>query len=159
MTIAKELASLERMAVSELLRRYEEVFGEPVRSRNRAYLVRRIAWRLQANAEGGLSKQALQRSAELADPADARVTPPRARPAAPSPRLTVPVTSVHSDPRLPAVGVAITRKYKGRTLSVTVRPDGFEFEGERFTSLSAVAKVITGSHMNGFRFFGLEAKS
>ena len=49
MTIAKEIAALEQIAVSELVRRYEEVCGEPVRSRNRAYLIRRIAWRLQAN--------------------------------------------------------------------------------------------------------------
>lgn len=158
MTIAKELTALERMAVSELVHRYEEVCGEPVRSRNRAYLIRRIAWRMQANVEGGLSDRALQRAAELATPADARVTPPRARPAAPPPRLAAPVTSVHSDPRLPPTGTAITRRYKGRTLTVTVRPEGFDYAGERYTSLSAVAKVITGSHMNGFRFFGLEVK-
>ena len=63
-----------------------------------------------------------------------------------------------SDPRLPPVGAAITRKYKGRTLTVTVLADGFEYEGERYRSLTAVAKAINGSHMNGFRFFGLEGK-
>ena len=56
---------------------------------------------------------------------------------------------------MPAPGGAITREYKGRTLRVVVLPDGFEFEGERFRSLSAIAKQVTGSHVNGFRFFRL----
>ena len=51
-----------------------------------------------------------------------------------------------------------TRDYKGRTLTVTVLADGFECDGERYRSLTAVAKAITSSHMNGFRFFGLEGK-
>lgn len=157
MTITKDLAALEGMAVSELLRRYEEVCGEPVRSRNRKYLIRRIGWRLQATAECGLSDRALRRAAELADPADVRLTPPRPKIAATPPPPDVSVRTP-SDPRLPPTGTAITRKYKGGTLSVIVRADGFEFEGDRYSSLSAVAKSITGSHMNGFRFFGLEAK-
>ncbi|NUQ46890.1 MAG: DUF2924 domain-containing protein [Phycisphaerae bacterium] len=51
--------------------------GELVRSRHRAYLIRRIAWRLQANAEGGHSERALRRAEELANVADVRPTPPR----------------------------------------------------------------------------------
>jgi hypothetical protein len=159
MTIAREITALERMAVSELLRRYEDVFGEPVRSRNRRYLIRRIAWRLQANEGSGLSERALRRAGELADPADARLTPPRTTPVATAPPPVVNSARPPSDPRLPPTGTAITRRYKGKTLSVTVRADGFEFDGERYPSLSAVAKEITGSHTNGFRFFGLEAKS
>ena len=52
----------------------------------------------------------------------------------------------------------ITRRYKGRSITVTVLADGFEYLGERFRSLTAVAKAVTGSHMNGFRFFGVEGK-
>jgi len=66
-----------------------------------------------------------------------------------------PITT-HS--RLPAPGTAMVRQYKGRTLQVLVLTDGFEFEGERYKSLSAVAKKITGAHVNGYRFFGLEGK-
>ena len=77
LNLAKELAALEQMTVGELHDRYAEVFGEPVRSRHRQYLIRRIAWRLQANAEGGLSERALRRAEELADVADVRVTPPK----------------------------------------------------------------------------------
>jgi hypothetical protein len=49
----------------------------------------------------------------------------------------------------------MARQYKGRTITVTVLADGFEYLGERYRSLTAVAKAITGSHMNGFRFFVL----
>lgn len=160
LNLAKELAALDQMTVGQLQQRYAEVFGETVRSRHKQYLIRRIAWRLQANAEGGLSERALRRAEELADVADVRVTPPRggvsANPAAPATRADT--ISRPSDPRLPPVGAAITRKYKGRTLTVTVLADGFEYAGERYPSLTAVAKTITGSHMNGFRFFQIEGK-
>jgi hypothetical protein len=53
------------------------------------------------------------------------------------------------------VGTLLTRKYKGRTLQVKVATDGFEFEGEMYKSLSAIAKAVTGSHWNGYHFFGL----
>lgn len=160
LNITKEVAALEQMTVGQLQDRYIEVFGEPVRSRHRQYLVRRIAWRLQANAEGGLSERALRRAEELADEADVRLTPPRwatvgnqERPAQTS-AVRVPVAT---DPRLPPAGGQITRKYKGRMISVTVQADGFEYLGERYRSLTAIAKAITGSHMNGFRFFRLES--
>jgi len=161
LSIQKEVAALEQMTVGQLQDRYVEVFGEPVRSRHRQYLIRRIAWRLQANAEGGLSVRALHRAEELADEADVRLTPPRwatlARQVRPAAETTVRVP-VAADPRLPPPGGQITRKYKGRTITVTVLADGFEYLGERYRSLTAVAKAITGSHMNGFRFFALEAR-
>ncbi len=160
MNMTKELADLEQLTVGQLQQRYAEIFGEMARSRHKRYLIRRIAWRLQANAEGGLSERALRRAEELADVADVRVTPPRggilAKPATPATRTDAPCRP--SDPRLPPVGAAITRKYKGRMLTVTVLADGFEYAGERYPSLTAVAKSITGSHMNGFRFFQMEGK-
>jgi len=161
LNIEKEVAALEQMTVGRLQDRYVEVFSEPVRSRHRQYLIRRIAWRLQANAEGGLSERALRRAEELADDADVRLTPPRwatvgnrERPVGAN-VVRVPVAK---DSRLPMVGSQITRKYKGRSITVTVLSDGFEYLGERYRSLTAVAKAITGSHINGFRFFGMEGK-
>ena len=47
----------------------------------------------------------------------------------------------------------LTRTYKGEVLQVQVRADGFEYQGQVYASLSAVAKAITGSHCNGFLFF------
>ena len=55
-------------------------------------------------------------------------------------------------------GMTLTRVYKDRELHVTVLPDGFEFEGERYKSLSAIAKMITGLHWSGHRFFGVQKK-
>jgi hypothetical protein len=56
---AAEIAKLETMTVSKLVEKFESLVGEKCRSRNKRYLIRRIAWRLQANAEGGLSERAL----------------------------------------------------------------------------------------------------
>jgi len=64
------------------------------------------------------------------------------------------------DPRIPPAGSAIVRSYKGKKLRVLVLDgEGFEYDGQRYDTLSAVAKHITGSHINGFRFFGLGKKS
>jgi hypothetical protein len=59
------------------------------------------------------------------------------------------------DDRLPIAGTILTRAYKGRNLRVTVLDAGFELDGVTYRSLSAVAKVITGSHCNGYHFFRL----
>jgi hypothetical protein len=158
MNIKAELAAMERLTTGELAERYAALTGQPVRTRHRAYLIRKIAWRLQAQAEGDLSERARRRAAELADDADVRLMPPKRAPeAAPRPETGTALTG-DRDPRLPAPGAAITRQYKGRTLEVVVLADGFEYEGRRFRTLSAVAKAITGSHINGFRFFSLGGK-
>ena len=152
--IMAEVAALERMTAGQLQERYAEVFGETARSRHKRWLIRRIAWRLQALAEGDLSERARRRAEELANEADVRVTPPRNGTVVdvrPRPARVV----ASADPRLPAPGKSIVRKYKGRELVVHVTADGFEYDGDYYESLSAVAKAITGSHVNGFRFFRL----
>ena len=60
---------------------------------------------------------------------------------------------------LPMPGTVLTRPYKGRTITATVLDDGFEYEGEVYRSLSAVAKAVTGSHWSGNYFFGLKGRS
>jgi hypothetical protein len=155
--IEREVAALRRMSTGQLCERYAELFGEPTRTRHRTYLIRKIAWKLQALVEGDLSERARRRAAELAHGTELRVMPPKANEVVQAPAVIThaPITT---DSRLPAPGTAMVRQYKGRTLQVLVLPDGFEFEGERYKSLSAVAKKITGSHVNGYRFFGLEGK-
>ena len=74
LNVGKEVAALQRMTVKELRARYAEVFGEETLAQNRAWLVKRIAWRLQALAEGGLSERALRRATELADDADLQLS-------------------------------------------------------------------------------------
>jgi Protein of unknown function (DUF2924) len=157
LNVGKEVAALQRMTVRELRARYAEVFGEATRAGNKAWLVKRIAWRLQSLVEGDLSERARQRAAELANDADVRLSPPKAKPMPPSPasRTKTATLVVAGDERLPLPGTLITREYKGQTLQVKVLPQGFEFEGEVYKSLSAVAKAITGQHCNGYYFFRL----
>jgi hypothetical protein len=155
-TLAKEIASLEAMTTSQLRQRYRDAFGETTRAGNKIWLIKKIAWRLQALAEGDISERARQRAAELANDADLRVIPPKET--SPAPRVTIPLVSP-ADRRLPKAGTVISRPYKGRQLQVTVLADGFEYEGERYYSLSAVAKTITGQHLNGFAFFRIAKES
>ena len=179
--VERELVRLEMMSVSELRGRYAELFGEPTHSRHRQSLIRRILWRLQAVQEGDLSHRAQKRAAELANEADLRLQPPRQANA----RISVDregrrsnseaspegVRSVRfSDAKeerllcvgtgrgktvLPAAGSVLTRPYKGRLIEVTVLETGFAYQGEQFATLSGLAKRITGSHWNGWHFFGL----
>lgn len=157
--IAKELATLEFMTVRKLQERFVELFGDAPSSHNRVWLVRRIAWRIQANAFGGLSERARQRAAELANESDLRLSPPKVKPDRRTTQTgaSTSVSTVQFDPdtRLPLAGTILVREYKGRKLQVRVLESGFEFEGEVYRSLSAVAKKITGSHCNGYLFFRL----
>jgi Protein of unknown function (DUF2924) len=160
LNLTKEIAALQRMTPKQLRDKYAEVFGETTNARNRTWLYRRIAWRLQAQAEGDLSERARVRAVELARDADIRMSPPPdAKPAADATtRTVVRPAGFALDDRLPPAGTVITRKYKGGAIQVKVLADGFEYSGEVFSSLSAVAKAITGSHCNGFLFFRLDAK-
>jgi hypothetical protein len=156
--IDAEVIELRRMTTSELSDRYAQVFGEETRTRHKPYLIRKIAWRMQAMAEGDLSIRARRRAEELAQDADVRAMPPKDGLWVATEPLPNAVSANH-DPRLPSPGTAITRKYKGRTIQVVVLVDGFEYAGERYASLSALAKAITGSHVNGFRFFNLKGNA
>jgi hypothetical protein len=162
--IAAEIAALDQMSTGDLAERYAELHGRPCRTRHRAYLIRKIAWRLQVNAEGDLSERARRRAAELANDAEVRVMAPKTMICPPQngevATITRPVPTrngMPTDPRLPAPGSAIIRKYKGRVHRVVFLKDGsgFEYEGDRYRTLTAVAKRITRSHINGFRFFKL----
>jgi len=156
LNLGREVAAMERMTVNGLRAKYAEVFGEPTNARHEQWLLRRIAWRLQANAEGELSERARKRAAELARDADLRLSPPKLKPVyADSARTVTARLPVSQHDRLPPPGTLLTRDYKGHTVRVEVLPDGFEYAGDVYRSLSAVAKAITGSHCNGYLFFRL----
>jgi len=159
LNIAREVVALQRMTITELRGRYAAAFGEETNANNKVWLVKRIAWRLQALTEGDLPERARQRAAELANDADLRLSPPRLPKTTPALAARTPTTPLKFDldRRLPLPGTILTRAYKGRTLQVQVLPKGFAFEGEVYPSLSAVAKAITGSHTNGYLFFRLGA--
>jgi hypothetical protein len=142
--------ALRVLPIEALRRRYLEAGGHATRTRNRDYLVRRILWLRQAAELGGLSERALGLARELAAGGQVRATLPVAAVAPPASG-----SRPARDGRLPCPGHAIVRRYKGETLRVTVLANGFEFRGDRYGSLSAIAKAVTGSHVNGFRFFRL----
>src|SRR5215472_15324809 len=77
-SVAHEIAALGRLSVAELRTRFAAVFGQTTQAHNKVWLVKRLAWRLQALAEGDLSQRARQRAAELVHDADLRMSPPRA---------------------------------------------------------------------------------
>ena len=159
--IVKEIRALGRMSVGELRDRYVEVFGEETRSHNKTYLLRRIAWQIQALEEGDLSERARRRAEELADDSYLRTRAPKkvsSIQAAASSRTAVRTFTPSHDRRLPMPGTVITREYHGETVAVTVLDNGFEYEGQVYRSLTAVAKAVTGSHWNGYHFFGLREK-
>ena len=159
MEITTELAELKRMPTRQLRERYADLYQERSRSGNRQWLLRRCAWRIQALAEGGLSERAQRRATELARDQDLRIIPPVGMMMPPSngcpPAVKKPIRRPQ-DARLPTPGCQIKRTYKGHLYTVNVLDNGFEYDGQRYQSLSAVAHVITGSHWNGFKFFNLD---
>jgi hypothetical protein len=155
----KEIDELSRMAVSQLRQKYLEAFGEESRSNHKQFLFRRIAWRIQANAEGGLSERARRRALEIANDADLRIRSPKTKfglDVTLDPKLSVSRKVAGAlDPRLPPPGTYLEREYKGRRFIVKVLVDGFEFDGQLYRSLSAIASEVTGTKWNGFLFFSL----
>jgi hypothetical protein len=160
-TMQQQIDELSRMTVSQLRQKYLEVFGEESRSNHKQFLFRRIAWRIQALAEGGLSERARRRALEIANDADLRIRAPRmlfGQDRTLDPRMSV-TQNVRREPdaRLPPPGSYLDREYKGRRIIVKVLVGGFEFEGKIYRSLSAIAREVTGTKWNGFGFFHLDS--
>ena len=154
--LGAQLVALDKLTVAELVEKYREVFGVPTRTRNKDYLRKRVAWRIQELAEGGLSESALQRIEQLAPEAPVRWrTPLPAADGAPAIEATAP----SRDPRLPPAGSILHRTHGGVDHQVTVLDDGFEYRGERYATVSRVARAIAGTPWNGFLFFGLARRT
>ncbi len=154
--LRREIDRLRGAGIAQIRARYREVFEEEPRSKHREQLLRRLLWRLQAIAEGGLSEAARQRAYSIADEVDLRVLPPRgfvenATPAGPLPGRS----RSHFDRRIPLPGAILKREYNGSTITVKVLLDGFEHQGQRYGSLSAIASAVTGTRWNGLAFFRL----
>jgi hypothetical protein len=110
LNVTREVASLQRMTIAQLRQRYAEVFRETTNVNNRTWIIKRIAWRLQALAEGDLSERARQRAAELANDADLRLNPPRSLPllaAEPIPESETVVLPFAADGRLPSTAFRV----------------------------------------------------
>lgn len=120
--IDKEVALLQRMTVGQLREKFEETWGEPTNTRNKQWLVKRIAWKMQANIEGDISQRARRRAAELARGSDIRTTAPKAiKPSPKSKGDTVTgFVQPEEDNRLPPPRSEIERVYKGEKIVVLV---------------------------------------
>jgi Protein of unknown function (DUF2924) len=146
-----QIESLRKLKAKELKARYLDLFGEESPSANRAHLFRRIAWRLQANAEGDLSERVRERASELANDADLRLRAPREFWCEIEAHREV----QNRDPRLPPAGTVLQRIYRGQPVRVTVLEHEFRYQEKDYGSLSAIAHRVTGTRWNGFHFFGL----
>ena len=155
--VLMEIESLRRASLAGLREKFREVFQEETSSRHREHLFRRIAWRLQALAEGDLTERAITRAKEIAQDADLRKV-------APEDFFSLDGNSIQTtragsrrqqDNRLPLPGAMLRRKWKGRTILVEVLAKGFRYENQQYSSLSAVALAVTGTRWNGLAFFGL----
>ena len=158
LNVVKELAALQKLSVGDLRERYTQLFQETTQARNRPWLIKRIIWRMQSLEQGGLSERALQRARELAATSDLRVTAPT-RQCSTEGSTTRTIECSVAPSRTPLPGMLLTRRYKGQLLQVRVLADGYEYLGERYRSLSAIAKHITGSHCSGNRFFQLTSST
>jgi Protein of unknown function (DUF2924) len=155
--VLKEIESLRRASMADLGKKYQEVFNEETRCYHREHLFRRIAWRLQALAEGDLSERARLRAQQIAQDGDLRINAPRDFFTVGRERVQTTGDRNNREPdrRLPLPGTLLTRKWKGRTVLVEVLAKGFRYENRQYSSLSAIATAITGTRWNGLAFFGL----
>jgi len=137
--IEGEIDRLRSLDLEELRGEWRRLYhGEPPRI-SRDLLVLALGYRLQEIAHGGLGKATRRKLQTLAKAlrATGRV--------APTPSLSL------------KPGARLMREWHGRTHTVTVTEDGFEYAGMSYPSLTKIAKKITGAHWSGPRFFGLPA--
>ncbi len=138
MTLAEQIAALRDLGTKGLQAEHERILGRPTKTFNTSWLRQRLARALAERAEDP-SSRSIRRAVRIA-------TGPPAKP-------------LPHDPRIPPVGTVMRRKYRGRVLAVTVRRNGFEFDGRLFRSLSAIARHVTGARWSGPLFFGLALRN
>lgn len=153
----QHIDQLRQMTTAQLQLKYRELFGQPSHSNHKGYLFRRVAWRMQALAEGGLSERARQYARDIATDADLRLCAPR-KPIETQPAVRVANASRRLDPRVPPAGTQLIKRYKEETLTVTVLEDGYQYRERAYKSLSAIARQVTGTQWNGYVFFGLRVR-
>lgn len=138
-SVLARLAALKLMRVNELKSEWQSLFGSDAPNNSRPFLEMRLAWRIQELAYGGPSRETIRLLDALAD--ELRDKPGR--------------KALIADPRKPVAGTRLVREWDGAEHTITVLRDGFEFEGRHYKSLSSIARAITGTRWNGWRFFGL----
>ncbi len=143
----EEIAALRKMKTADLVTRYCELHGHPPRIQHHEWLWKRVAWKAQERAYGGLSAVAKRRLEELIAEIEL--------PAEDQARTVTGKLKKRRKPGATKPGTTITRTWRGQEIVVHARQNGFEHDGTTYRSLSAIAKQITGTHWNGKLFFGL----
>jgi hypothetical protein len=136
-SVLAQLAALEKTPTADLKKMWQELMGTPPPPYNRVFLVKRLSYRVQELAFGGLSKEAERRLDDLVDELEGKKK------------------SKPKDMSAPIVGTKLIREWQGVLQEVTTLSDGYEWQGRAYKSLSAVARAITGTRWNGPLFFGL----
>lgn len=134
--IAAEIAALETMSIQQLKRAWNNHFSQDPLWIQREHMIRRIAYQMQVDAFGGLPKSVFRRLQQLAEAADTKFAKPTVSP-----------------------GTELVRDYGDRHICVRVLERGFEYNGVRYTSLSAIASEVMGCRVSGPKFFGLRGGS
>src|ERR1700747_3541888 len=138
-SVLAQIGALKSMPVTALKGRWRELFDTEPPPYNRRFLESRLAYRIQELAYGGLKPETVERLAALAEEVGGK-SAKRAR-------------SPHDRP---IAGTRLIREWQSIEHSVTVRDDGYEYQGRPYRSLSAIARLITGTRWNGWTFFGLK---
>jgi hypothetical protein len=141
-SILKQIARLQKLPIDALRERWRDLLGNEPPAYCRALLVRRLGYRLQELALGGLDQQDRERIRNaVTDGKFAEAEPfKKDRP---------------KQKEMPVIGTRLVREWNGGRYEVTIVRDGFEFQGRTYRSLTAITKAITGTHWNGPAFFGL----
>ena len=154
-----DLSRLATLDARRLQALHRELFGAEHPVTNAGHLRRKIAWHLQVRKHGGLADSAVRHALAIARNSELRVrisdNGKRRKHGIPTDRSATTSVAPSHDARLPLAGTLLVKEFKGDTLVVKVLDEGFEYDGRRFTSLSAIAQEITGTKWNGYRFFGL----
>jgi Protein of unknown function (DUF2924) len=142
-SLAQKIAALPTLNKSQLLPIWAEIFpGPPPPKLRKELMVPILAYRMQEREFGGLSYGARKRLQEIA----------HALPGKGGRRMEAPAAAA-------ATGTKLIRGWRGETHEVLATDDGYHYKDERYSSLSRVAKVITGTHWSGPAFFGTKGKA
>ncbi|NQU49089.1 MAG: DUF2924 domain-containing protein [Planctomycetes bacterium] len=149
--IQAELIRLQSLPKAKLIDLYKIKFGKVPRITHREFLWKRVAWKIQEDKFGGLSRPAQKTLEALIAEIEL--------PAAEDTRTVTGKLKRPHQPGLPSVGTVLTREWHDQNIRVEVLENGFAWNGETYRSLTAVAKAVTGTHWNGKLFFGLTKRS
>ena len=138
-TVLTRLAALKQMGVKELQAEWQGLYGAPAPNNSLGFLRGRLAYRIQELTYGGPDRETRRMLDLLADEVEGTLTRKKQI----------------ADPRNPVVGTRLIREWNGAEHTITVLRDGFDWQGRKYKSLSAIARAITGTRWNGPVFFGL----